>query len=377
MGNLSLPILTDDGASAPSKAFLQFPGLLLLRLMSRCNNHCIFCMVEDEIRTSDDVEYTTALQRIQEQPAGTRIEFFGGEPTIYPRFLDLLRFARGHGYSCSIATHGRTFSSSSFTAKVAALDPCQIYIRTSLYGDTAELHDYYTAAERSYVQTVQGIRNIVEAGFRCQVNCVIMKRNAERLSQMAALVHSWGVPRIKFSNLISVGSCEAEAVSLSTVRPYLAQAIELAESLGLTVTVEKTPVCAASGRLDLMSTERNLGRWTRSFDDEGECGRCLVRRWCEGLDPEYAERFGYGDLRAFERMPQQIIRRDVCEGAEPEFLKVHCVEVPDGPLDDDTLAALAETLQSVEERFGRLAIFPRRFLTPNHSEQGASPLHRR
>ena len=373
MGNLSLPILKDDGATAPSKAFLEFPGLLMLRLMSRCNNHCIFCMVEDEIRTSDDVEYADALGRIQAQAPGTRIEFFGGEPTIYPRFLELLRFAREHGFSCSIATHGRTFSSRSFTTKVAALDPRQIYIRTSLYGDTAELHDYYTAIRRSYVQTVQGIGNIVEAGFRCQVNCVIMKGNVERLSQMTQLVHSWGVPRIKFSNLICVGSCESEAVSLSTVRPHLVHAIELAENLGLTVTVEKTPVCVASGRLDLMSTERDLGRWTRSFDDQGECGRCLVRRWCEGLDPEYAERFGYRGLHALDRMSRRIIKGDTHERGEPEFLKVHCIEVPDGPLDDATLTALTGILESVEERFGRLAIFPRRFLDPIISEQGASP----
>src|SRR6185436_14215105 len=100
--------------------------------------------------------------------------------------------------------------------------------------------------------------------FRSQVNLVIMARNVERLLEMTRLVSEWGVPRIKFSNLVNVGFCEHDAVPLDVVRPLLADAVTLAESLGLRVTVEKTPVCVAGGRLDRMSTGRLLGGWPRT-----------------------------------------------------------------------------------------------------------------
>ena len=342
--------------------FIEVPGLLMLRLMSRCNEKCLFCMVEEEIQKSDDVDYQEAVHRIMAQPEGTRIEFFGGEPTIYPRFLDLIRLARERGHSCSIASNCRAFHSEKFTRAVAALDASQIYIRTSFYGDTPELHDYYTAIPGSFVQTVKGVKNIVAAGFRCQVNIVILKENVERLLQMTELIHSLQVPRIKFGNLIEVNSCRQHAVRLSEVSPHLKKALKRAEELGLTVTVEKTPICAASGRIDLMSTERDLGQWSRAFDDDGECGRCLVRRWCEGLDPDYVELFGYDGIARMNSVPRVVLKGTALESEEPEYLKTHCVEISEESLDENTTLALNDLLQKVQTRLGRLAVFPRKYV---------------
>src|SRR5262245_1057462 len=141
--------------------FVEVPGILMIRLMSRCNEKCLFCMVADEIAGSDDLNFQEAVARIASQPPGTLIEFFGGEPTIYPQFLDLLRETRQRGYPCSIATNLRIFHSRKFTRAVADLDATQIYIRTSIYGCDVALHDYYTATPGSYAQTLAGIHNIV------------------------------------------------------------------------------------------------------------------------------------------------------------------------------------------------------------------------
>lgn len=342
--------------------FIEVPGLLMLRLMSRCNEKCLFCMVEEEIEKSDDVDYEEAVSRIEAQPPETRIEFFGGEPTIYPRFLPLLRLARARGHSCSIATNCRAFHSEKFTRAVAELDPSQIYIRTSLYGDTAELHDYYTATPGSFTQTLRGVRNVVEAGFRCQVNLVIMEKNFDRLSGMTELVHSLGVPRIKYGNLVEISTCRPHAVRLSLVRPHLAEAIALAERLGLTVTVEKTPVCAASGRIDLMSAERDLGQWARAYDDEGECRGCLVRSWCDGFDPDYVRLFGFEGIERVTAVSDAVLKGTATASEEPEYLKTHCVEIADEYPDEETLLALDSLNQTVESRLGRLVVFPKKYV---------------
>lgn len=355
---VKLPVIPPDSGNAA----ISMPGLLILRLMSRCNNRCVFCMVDEEIHASDDVAFETAAAAIERQPAGTKIEFFGGEPTIYPHFLELLTLARRKGHPCSLATHGRTFCSPRFTARVAELGVDQIYVRTSLYGDTAELHDSYTQVKRSFEQTVRGITNVVAAGFRSQVNIVIMARNFTRLEAMTRAVHAWGVPRVKFSNLVDLDHCPGEAVSLADVAPHLTAAIELAEQLGLAVTVEKTPICAAGGRIDLMSTERIIGQWSRSFADDGPCGGCLVRRWCEGVDPAYQAHFGAAGLRPLETVPGKAVPDGADRERSPEFLRLHCVRVPDGPLDEATLRRLADLAAQVEVRLGMLAVFPDRFL---------------
>ena len=348
-------------AAPSSSAFIEMPGLLILRLMSRCNNRCIFCMVDEEIHTSNDVPFADAAAAIERQPPSAKIEFFGGEPTIYPRFLDLVALARGRGNPCSLATHGRTLASERFTAKLAALGTDHIYIRTSLYGHDAELHDSYTLISGSYAQTIKGIEHVVTAGFRSQVNVVIMARNVAHLDALTRLVHRLGVPRIKFSNLVNVAFCEHEAVPLDEVRPRLTRAVALAESLGLRVTVEKTPVCVAGGRLDLMSTERLIGAWARTHDDEGACGQCLVRRWCDGVDPEYVPRFGFTGLEAIRRVPARAVLQPVGAAADPEFLKVHCVRLP-ADAGADAGPAIEALAARVDARFGVLAVIPDRFI---------------
>ena len=343
-------------------AFHQVEGILLVRLMSRCNEKCLFCMVADEIATSDDVAFRDAVDRIEAQPPGTQIEFFGGEPTIYPRFLDLLRVARRRGHPCSIASNVRIFHSDAFVRSVAELGHEQIYIRTSLYGDTEALHDYYTAAPGSYRQTVRGIEHIVAAGFPCQVNCVILKENVDRLESMTRLVKQWGVPRIKYGMLTDVDTCASHATPLATAGPALVRAIAVAESLGLAVTVEKTPVCAIGGRLDLISTEREIYGGTRVYDDAGACGGCLVRRWCDGLDPGYARRFGNGELATLRTVPRTAINGSPAGVPPPALLRAYCVEIPRARPEPAEVESLAGVLGDVLARHGRLAVFPTQYV---------------
>jgi molybdenum cofactor biosynthesis enzyme MoaA len=359
-----LPVVPAPAPPAPGpwSQFFEAPGMLLIRLMSRCNEKCLFCMVAEEIAGSEDVKFEEAARRIRALPPGTHVEFFGGEPTVYPRFLDLLRLARRRGHPCSVASNCRAFHSARFTAAVADLGPAGVYVRTSLYGDTAGLHDYYTAAAGSFDQTIRGIENLVRAGFRTQVNLVILAENVTRLVPMTRLVHRLGVPRIKFGNLVGVGSCAAHAVRLSRVRPHLREALALAEALGLTVTVEKTPICAAAGRIDLISTERGIGHWPRAHDDAGSCGRCLVRPWCDGLDPDYVRLFGYDGIEPLARVSPVVLREAGAGARVEEMMKVYCVAIDGERVDEETAAVLFDLLGRVEAKHGRLAVFPRKYI---------------
>jgi molybdenum cofactor biosynthesis enzyme MoaA len=349
-------------SQAKETAIIELPGLLMLRLMSRCNQKCRFCMVEDEIQDADDIDFQLAAERILAQPDGTRIEFFGGEPTIYPHFLSLLRLARSRGLYCTIASNGRAFNSQAFTRSVTELGPDSIYIRTSLYGDTPELHDFYTRSSGSYRQTIRGIRNLAREGVRLQVNVVILARNVDRLSPMTEFVSALGVPRIKFGSLVGPAAASSHAVSVSRVRAALMEAIDLAERRRLVVTVEKTPVCVTGARLDLVSTERLIGGWTRFHDDEGECLGCLVRRWCDGCDPHYVAQFGPSGLQRITSVPRSILTGSPGHSCEPDFLKHHCVETATEDVDESEALAIYQLAQKVEAKYGLLVVFPSRYV---------------
>jgi sulfatase maturation enzyme AslB (radical SAM superfamily) len=325
-------------------------------------------MTSDEIASSDEVDYEEAVEAISRQAADSRVEFFGGEPTIHPRFLDLVEAARRRGHQCSMATNGRTLADGGFIRRLAKLGSDAIYIRTTVYGDTAEVHDAYTNVRGSYSETIQGVRNAVELGFKVQVNTVILERNHMHLATIADQVSGLGASHIKFGNLVDVDSCADHAVPMSRVSPHLIRAIDVSERHDLSVTVEKTPICAIAGRIDLVSTERDLGQWPREYDDAGECRSCLVRPWCDGLDPGYVSVFGFEGIRSLDKVPALAIER--CSERTPEFLKTHCVRVERELLDEKTAEHLNIILKDVASQHGRLAVFASRYVDDRDPADG-------
>ncbi len=105
-------------------------GLANIDLTNRCNLTCPVCFAN---ANAAGYVYEPGLDQIRgmleslrsEHPvAGRIVQFSGGEPTIYPRFFDVLRMAREMGFShLQIATNGLKFTDLEFAlqAKDAGL----------------------------------------------------------------------------------------------------------------------------------------------------------------------------------------------------------------------------------------------------------------
>lgn len=309
--------------------YLKKDNLLILHLTDRCNNRCRFCMV-DGIHGQFSFPYEATLELIDQLPARSKVDLFGGEPTLYPRFFELLQYIRSKSLKCSIATNGRLFSNKEFTGKVVAITGGALYVRTSLYGLTAEVHDSLTGVNRSYAELMLGLDNIVAARIPCQVNIVITLMNLPDLPEIVRLVIDKGVRRIKFGLIVDARSCLQLVPPLAQIRPQLAEAVQLAERNGLIVTVEKAPLCLLPEYMNEFSSERVLGQWPRFYDDTGECGCCVVRKWCDGLDPQYAGEFGPEGLRRVEKIPRALLApfpQDAGDG-HIRFLKLNLFAMP-------------------------------------------------
>jgi hypothetical protein len=325
-------------------------------------------MVEGEVATSPDLALEDGRALIEAQPASARIEFFGGEPTIYPHFVELLTLARQRGHSCSVASNGRAFAAAEYTARIAALGAEDIYVRTSLYGADEATHDYYTRATGSYRQTLQGIRNLVAAGFRTQVNIVVLPRNVETLTQAVDLVAGLGAQRIKFGMVVLSPGCLEHAVSLAALRPALRSACARAVEAGRDLNLEKMPLCAAPERIAGFFTERQIAPMSRAYALNGACGRCLLQPWCPGLDPLYAEHLGLDNLEPFDRVPaDQVLALSPGEMAsyQPEIFRLHLVALDPAWLEDGAaLQALADLKERIGASLGELALIPQGLIAP-------------
>ena len=91
-------------------------GLANLDLTNRCNMTCPVCFANANasgyLYEPDFETVRKMLQALRDQKpvAGRIVQFSGGEPTIYPRFLDVLRMAKEMGFShTQVATNGLKF----------------------------------------------------------------------------------------------------------------------------------------------------------------------------------------------------------------------------------------------------------------------------
>ncbi len=348
---------------AEHEGVIALPGLVILHLTDRCDNRCAFCMVSAPKRRRPDLSLSCVREVLGAQAPGARVDLFGGEPTLHPEFLEIVRVVVAAGHTVSVASNGHAFARAGFAEQLVDITGRgRVYVRTSLYGRTAAQHDAVTQHRGSFDRLIAGLRNLVAAQARTQVNIVLTRGVLADLGSMVELVADLGADRIKFGGLVDAGDCAEVEPTLDELRRALGPALLAARSRGLTVTLEKLPICAAPSFLSSYSTERDVGGWPRAFAAEGACGQCLARSLCDGLDPGYADRHGAGELCPVRRVPAAAVR-ELPERPEEledlEFLKVHVFRVPDDWAEgEDMIERCERAIASVKQRFGRVALVP-------------------
>jgi 7,8-dihydro-6-hydroxymethylpterin dimethyltransferase len=145
-------------------------GLANVDLTNRCNLTCPVCFananVQGYVYEPDFETVRKMLQTLRdERPvAGRIVQFSGGEPTIYPRFLDVLRLARDMGFShTQIATNGIKFTDYEFAEQCKEAGLHTLYLQFDGVCD-----DIYrrTRGERLWDQKLQCIENVKRAGLK-------------------------------------------------------------------------------------------------------------------------------------------------------------------------------------------------------------------
>jgi 7,8-dihydro-6-hydroxymethylpterin dimethyltransferase len=145
-------------------------GLANVDLTNRCNLTCPVCFananVQGYVYEPDFEMVRKMLQALRnERPvAGRIVQFSGGEPTIYPRFLDVLRLAGEMGFShTQIATNGIKFTDLEFAHQCKEAGLHTLYLQFD--GVCDEVYRR-TRGERLWEQKLQCIENVKKAGLK-------------------------------------------------------------------------------------------------------------------------------------------------------------------------------------------------------------------
>jgi MoaA/NifB/PqqE/SkfB family radical SAM enzyme len=127
-----------------------------------CNNKCVFCL--DGMPKKEDQRFIayevmrSELERWYEE--GHRsVGFLGGEPTMYPRIADSIRYARELGYSrIALATNAMMFRRERFVDEL--LDAGLSRVTVSMHGHTRALEDRLTDVPGAFDKKCQALANL-------------------------------------------------------------------------------------------------------------------------------------------------------------------------------------------------------------------------
>jgi len=153
----------------------------------RCNFQCAYCYVGQGALFRNELcpdELRDAIEQGRELGA-RKIIILGGEPTIYPRFLEMVEFIRSRGLDVEVFTNGSGVTSEVAGRLFAARARVVLKMNTLDEG----IQDMLAGKQGSFRLIQRAFRNLREAGYPSDeaflaVSTVICRQNADELAGM-------------------------------------------------------------------------------------------------------------------------------------------------------------------------------------------------
>jgi cyclic pyranopterin phosphate synthase len=194
---------------------------LRISLTDRCNFRCVYCMPasgmqfqpRDELLTDDEL---LRVVRIAAESGFRKLRLTGGEPTVRPHLVDLVReMKRMPGIEeISMTTNGLILSRVAEPLAAAGLNRVNVSI------DTLDPARFKFMTRGGRLQLVwQGIEAAEQAGLTpIKLNTVVLKgQNDEQVVEMASLTleHPWQVRFLEIMPLEGVGDVHDQGLVTS------------------------------------------------------------------------------------------------------------------------------------------------------------------
>lgn len=172
-----------------------------------CNNNCIICSTRPKGKTYPDRSSQEIIKDLREGKKKNYqiVEFTGGEPTIRPDILDLIKIAKELGYKeITLSTNARMLSYDSFCQK--AIKNGLTRVTFTLNAPDSHLGDAICRTPGAFEQILQGIRNVLKCPqITVSANTVPFQLNYKYLHQIGKFIQDLGINTWNILDLIPDG----------------------------------------------------------------------------------------------------------------------------------------------------------------------------
>ena len=245
-----------------------------VNLGKRCNNNCLFCVSHHRGEPNVFIKEDRLRQYIKKYAAKgyNSLGFLGGEPTIYPDFERVVRYAKEQGFAqIHVVSNGRRFADQKLLKRLITAGVTRFSV--SLHSDDPELEDYMTGVPGSFQQKFQGIKNL--ALFRqkgliktnLSINIVLNKLNYKTIRSTIEKFSALGVNNFRINFIRPEGNAwenfKVFVPRFKLVFKMLQDLITRPVLPGITVVFEGIPFCVFK---DIPNFLKHVGE-LRDFHD--------------------------------------------------------------------------------------------------------------
>jgi radical SAM protein with 4Fe4S-binding SPASM domain len=177
----------------------------LVQIDERCNLHCAHCFVS-ATHQGQTMGYGDILEKVIPRLAACRVDrvtLTGGEPTIHPHFLDVVRGFRSAGMGVGVCTNA-TILGQEQIAELTEIGG--VHCNVSLDGFGPESHGRFRGDRDSFHTTITTVKALAKAGLLqgllCTPNSLAQDTEYGQLCQFAV---EHGAEYVLFNPLSSMG----------------------------------------------------------------------------------------------------------------------------------------------------------------------------
>jgi MoaA/NifB/PqqE/SkfB family radical SAM enzyme len=299
------------GPAAPARRYVTTRRRTLTRrglvwLGQTCNLRCYFCYFLDRIRDPSHPEHRfmplSKAKAICDTLVATygnnAIDIQGGEPTLHPDIVALVRHCREIGLHPTIITNAQRLAEPELVRALADAGIRDFLVSVQGLGET---YDRIVGKPGAHRAQMTALRNLREAGVPFRFNCVMSRPAVAQLADIARLAVRTGahvVNFLAFNPYDDQGKGRsAEGVPrYDELRGPLAEALDVLGANGVEANVRYLPLCVVEPRhrasawnfqqlsYDHHENDFASWRWTqrgtqRTHDGELSPAKPLAERW--------------------------------------------------------------------------------------------------
>lgn len=275
-----------------------------VRLTRICNQNCLFCLDKEaqdgSILSLKEIE---ADLKNGYNSGAKRVVLSGGEPTIHPQFIEIIKLAKKIGCEhIQAITNGLKLSDENFfdCAVKAGLNE----ITVSIHGHTSAIHDKLVGAKGAFIKALKTLKNSKKyPNLIVSIDVCINKLNIRHLPEIIKTFINAGFYEFDLLHIIPFGSAWENRkllfFDIEKELPHLHKALAFSKDKKVHIWTNRLPAQYLEGYENLIQDPHKLldeanGR-KKQFDDffkknkklfccGQRCQYCFLEKFCSDAE---------------------------------------------------------------------------------------------